>query len=157
MPVDTTFTIEGMDEFIDTIDKMIEGIKPDKIEPVLDKAAGKIAREVRARAPVGPTGNLKKAVKKKKLLRWFGSPSPYIVAIDRKKAPHAWLVVHGTSGVRKVDPPQMVKIGGQPALITQTGVMPPNRFFAEGIEAKQGEALSIIEKGVEKILGEAMK
>ena len=154
---DTTFTIEGMDEFIDTIDKMIEGIKPDKIEPVLDKAAGKIAREVRARAPVGPTGNLKKAVKKKKLQRWFGSPAPVIVAIDRKKAPHAWLVVHGTSGVRKVDPPQMVKIGGRPVLITQTGIMPPNRFFSEGIEAKQGEALSTIEKGVEKILEEAMK
>jgi len=42
-------------------------------------------------------------------------------------------------------------------LITQTGIMPPNRFFAEGIEAKQGEALSTIEKGVEKILEEAMK
>ena len=155
--MDTTVHVEGVDDLATAIDRMIEGVKPSKIEPVLDKAAGKIAREVRARAPVGPTGNLKKAVKKKKLLRWFGSPSPYIVAIDRKKAPHAWLVVHGTSGVRRVDPPQMVKIGGRPVLITQTGIMPPNRFFAEGIEAKQGEALSTIEKGVEKILEEAMK
>lgn len=155
--MDTTIHVEGIEDLVEAIDRMIDGIKPDKIEPVLDKAAGKIAREVRARAPVGPTGNLKKAVKKKKLQRWFGSPAPVIVAIDRKKAPHAWLVVHGTSGVRKVDPPHYTILGGRSVLITQTGIMPPNRFFAEGIEAKQGEALSTIEKGVEKILEEAMK
>ena len=154
---DTTFTIEGMDELVDTIDKMIEGIKPDKIEPVLDKAAGKIVREVRARAPVGPTGNLKKAIKKKKLKRFFGAPAPYIVAIDRRKAPHAWVVVHGTSGARRVDPPRWVKIGGRAVLIDNTGIMPPNRFFADGIQATQGAALALIESGVSRILEEAMK
>ena len=152
-----TVHIEGVEDLVETIDRMIEGVKPSKIEPVLDKAAGKIAQEVRARAPVGPTGNLKKAVKKKKLQRWFGSPAPVIVAIDRKKAPHAWLVTHGTSGIRRVDPPHYTILGGRLVLITQTGIMPPNRFFSEGIEAKQGEALSTIEKGVEKILEEAMK
>ena len=152
-----TVHIEGVEDLVETIDRMIEGVKPSKIEPVLDKAAGKIAREVRARAPVGPTGNLKRAVKKKKLQRWFGSPAPVIVAIDRKKAPHAWLVTHGTSGIRRVDLPHYTILGGRLVLITQTGIMPPNRFFAESIEAKQGEALSTIEKGVEKILEEAMK
>lgn len=152
-----TVHIEGVEDLVETIDRMIEGVKPGKIEPVLDKAADKIAREIRARAPVGPTGNLKKAVKRKRLQRWLGSPAPVIVAIDRKKAPHAWLVTHGTSGVRRVDPPHYTTLGGRPVLITQTGIMPPNRFFSEGIEAKQGEALSTIEKGVEKILEEAMK
>lgn len=157
MAFEPTIEVEGMEDFVETIDRMIEDMKPDKIEPVLDKAARPIAKEVRARVPIGPTGNLKKAIKKKRLKRFFGQPAPYIVAIDRKKAPHAWLVTHGTSGVRPVDPPHLTTLGGRLVKITQTGVMPPNRFFAEGVEAKQGEALSIVEKGVADILEEAMK
>jgi len=155
--MELSFEVEGMSDFIDTVDRLIEGTKPDKIEPILSRAADPIAREVRSRTPVGPTSNLKKAVKKKKLQRFFGAPAPYIVAFDRKKAPHAWLVTHGTSGVRPVDPPHLTTLGGRLVKITQTGVMPPNRFFAEGVEAKQGEALSIVEKGVADILEEAMK
>lgn len=155
--MDISFEVEGMDDFAEAIDRMVEGLKPDKIEPILNKAATPIASEVRKRAPVGPTGNLKKSVKKKKLQRFFGSPAPYIVALDRRRAPHAWLVTHGTSGVRQVSPPRMVVIGGRPAVITHTGVMPPNRFFDDAVAAKQEQALGIVEKGISDILEEAMK
>jgi len=155
---DEAVTLEavGLEEFIDTIDKMIAGVKPDKIEPELNKGAKLIAAEARKRAPVGPTGNLKKAVITKKLKRW-GGPAPSIAAINRKKAPHAWLVTHGTSGVRRVDPPHYTTLGGRPALITQTGIMPPNRFFSDAVDAKQGEVLDRLETAVGKLLEDAMR
>ena len=102
--MDTTIHVEGVDDLATTIDRMIEGVKPSKIEPVLSKAAGLVASEARKRAPVGPTGNLKKSVRKKKLVRSWETSAAYIVALDRRKAPHAWLVTHGTSGVRQVKP-----------------------------------------------------
>jgi hypothetical protein len=156
VPDEFSFTLEGDEEFVQTIDRMIKGLHPDQVEPLLNKGARKIAAEVRKNAPVGPRGNLKKAVKTKRLRRW-GGPAPSIAAIDRKKAPHAWLVTHGSSGVRQVNPGRRVVINGQPAFITHTGVMPPNRFFANSVAAKQGEVLADIEKGLGNLLDEAMK
>lgn len=152
-----TLEVIGIEELTDTIDKMIIGLHPDKIEPSLNKGAQIITREVRKRAPVGPTENLKKAVRTKKLKRWFSAPAPSIATIDRKKAPHAWLVTHGTSGVRRVEPPHFTTLGGQRVKITQTGIMPPNRFFGDSVEAKKGEVLAYLEKAVGKLLEEAMK
>ena len=151
-----TFEIEGMKDLNATIDRLIKGLHPDKVEPELKKGAEIIAKEVRKNAPVGPTGNLKKAVKLKKLKRW-GGPAPYIVAIDRKKAPHAWLVTHGSSGVRQVSPPRHVVIDGQPAIISNTGIMPPNRFFAESVEAKEMEVLFRLDMAFGKMIEEAMR
>ncbi len=151
-----TFEIEGADDLLATIDRMIAGVKPDKIEPELNKGAKLIAKEVRKRAPVGPTGNLKKAVTTKKLKRW-GGPAPSIAAINRKKAPHAWLVTHGTSGVRRVDPPHYTTLGGRRVKITQTGVMPPNRFFGDAVDAKQAEVLSRLETVVGKLIEDGMR
>jgi len=155
--MDTTIHVEGMDDLTATIDRMIEGIKPSRIEPTLGKAAGLVASEARKRAPVGPTGNLKKSVRKKKLVRSWETSAAYIAAIDRKKAPHAWLVVHGTSGVRQVNPPHYANLGGQRVLITQTGIMPPNRFFDDAIDAKQAQVLTTIEKAIEKLIEEAVR
>ena len=155
--MDTTIHVEGVDDLATTIDRMIEGVKPSKIEPVLSKAAGTVASEARKRAPVGPSGNLKKSVRKKKLVRSWETSAAYIVALDRRKAPHAWLVTHGTSGVRQVKPPHYANLGGRRVLITQTGVMPPNRFFDDAIDAKQGQVLTTIEKAVEKLVEEAIR
>lgn len=148
---------EGVDDLTEVIDQLIKNVKPSRIEPVLSKAAGVIAREARKKAPVGPTGNLKKAIVKKKLVRSWETSAAYIAAIDRKKAPHAWLVVHGTSGVRQVDPPHYTTLGGRRVLITQTGIMPPNRFFDDAIDAKQAQVLTTIEKAIEKLIEEAVR
>lgn len=160
-----TVEVEGYEDLLETIDKMIKGMEPSKIEPELKKGAQIIAGEARKRAPVRkahqgrpkPPGVLKRAIVVKQLERRGSNPAPAIAAIDRKKAPHAWLVTHGTSGVRKVNPPRRVVIGGRPVLITHTGVMPPNRFFAESIRAKQDEVLNRIASATSKNLEEAMK
>ena len=148
---------EGVDDLTEVIDQLIKNVKPSRIEPVLSKAAGTVASEARKRAPVGPTGNLKKSVRKKKLVRSWETSAAYIVALDRRKAPHAWLVVHGTSGVRQVNPPHYANLGGQRVLITQTGIMPPNRFFDDAIDAKQAQVLTTIEKAIEKLIEEAVR
>ena len=149
--------IEGMKEFIDTIDRLVKNVSPEKIEPVLFREAQRVSKEVRANAPVGPTGNLKKAVITKRLQRWGRNPAPSIAAINRKKAPHAWLVIHGTSGVRAVDPPHYVNLRGRMVKITNTGIMPPNRFFQNAIEAKKDEVLYRIENAVGKLMEDGMK
>lgn len=163
-----TFEIQGQEELMQTIDRMVQGMKPDKVEPIYQRGAQILAREVRKNAPVGPDkyvrgrlvpgGTLKKNVKQKKLRR-FGpsSPAPTIVAIDRKHAAHAWLVTHGTSGVRPVSPPKRVVIGGQPAIITQTGRMPPNPYFGRSISAKANDVLNYVASGVGANLDDAMR
>lgn len=156
MADEITFELKGQEELVRIIDRLIKGLHPDKVEPELKKGADIIAREVRRNTPKGPTGNLRKAVKVKKLQRW-GGPAPYICAIDRKKAPHAWLVTHGTSGVRPVNPPRRVVIDGQPALITNTGVMPPNRYFADAVEAKETEVLFRLDMAFGKMIEDAMR
>lgn len=151
------FEVQGMKEFADAVDKLVKNMAPDKIEPVLKKGASIFAKGIRARAPVGKTGKLRKAVRIKKLQRWGKQPAPYIAAIDRKKAPHAFIVMRGTSGVRMVKPPRRVLINGRPATITNTGTMPPNTFFQDGVRAKSGEVLRTITDAVGKLLDEGMK
>jgi HK97 gp10 family phage protein len=171
LALEPTIEVEGIDDFIETIDRMIEGMHPIKIEPELKKGAQTVAAEMRKRAPVrkqeshnrGGLGSkkapgvLKRAIKTKQLKRYGRDPAPFIAAIDRKPAPHAWLVVHGTSGARKVDPPRRVIIGGQAAFITHTGVMPPNRFVDDAYNATKDGVLNHIEKAVGNLLEEAME
>lgn len=154
--MEVQFDLEYQD-LVDTIDRMVKNLKPEKVEPELFKGAQTFAREIRKNAPVGPTGNLKKAVKTKKLQRWGAGPAPSIAVIDIKKAPHAFLVIRGTSGVRPVDPARFVKIYGTPAFITNTGVMPPNTFFQDSIRVKQDVVLYKLENFVNRQLDEGMK
>lgn len=152
------FIIEGYDEFIETIDKLVKNVSPAKIEPELKKGAQIFAREMRRLVPIGPTGNLKKSIRAKQLKRWGNQPAPSIAAINRKKAPHAYMVMHGSHGqVRQVRPPRKVIINGKFAVIDNTGIMPPNSFFSDAIESKQGEVLYRIENAVGKLIEEGMK
>ena len=152
-----TVNVEGLPDLVQTIDRLIEGFPPAKVEPELHKGAKIMAAELKKTAPVGPSGNLKKAIVTRKLEARWKNPAPYIAAIDRKKAPHGWLVVHGTSGVRKVSPPRMVVIDGRPAVIDNTGIMPPNRFFDKAVEAQTTEVLFRLEVALGKLVEEAIR
>lgn len=137
------FKIEGLQELTKTIQDLSKSLDPDKSEPVILKGAKVIGAEVRGRAPKGPTGNLKKSVKVKTLKRFSSKqPAPAIVAIDRKKAPHAHLVEYGHALVR----------GGK-----VIGHVPAHPFFRPGIDAKAGEALKQIEAGLTKLVEGAAK
>ena len=91
MPDD--WSIKGMEELGKALAEMTKSLNPDKVEPILSKGAKKMSSALRKNAPLGPTGNLRRSVKTKKLkpLTW-NSPAASIAAIDMKIAPHAILV-----------------------------------------------------------------
>lgn len=69
----------------------------DEVEPITFKAVKIIEPVLKAKAPRGPTGNLKRAVVVKKMPKSDQFSPTSIVAIDRKIAPHAGLVEFGSS------------------------------------------------------------
>ena len=156
MAVEILFEYEGLDEWLGTLERLAGSLEPSKVEPLFKRGAAIAAKEMRAKVPRGPTLNLHKAIKIKKLNRLSGEAAPYIAAIDRKIAPHAWLVIHGTSGVRPVNPPRVVKIGGETVRISNTGRMPPNSFFRDAINNTQKEILFKLEIGIDKLIEEAI-
>ena len=100
--------IEGIEELEKQMESLIKAVHPDKVEPVLLDAAKVVAKDAKARAPKGETGNLKKGIVAKKTRRKggmtaalglsAGEAAPAITAIDFRKAPHAALVEFGHGG-----------------------------------------------------------
>ncbi len=94
-----TFELTGMDEMNANFQKLIKSVDPDSVEQILLKPAKMLADDIRARAPQGPTGNLKKSVVAKLLQRRSDDKSaPAIVAIHYRYGPHAHLVEYGHAG-----------------------------------------------------------
>ncbi len=156
MDNEITFDFEGLEDWLDTLEKVAGSVEASKVEPLFKEGAQIAAKEMRANVPRGPTLNLYKSIKIKKLGRLSGEPAPWIAAIDRKRAAHAWLVIHGTSGVRPVSPPRLVNIGGKPVRIDNTGRMPPNSFFRDSINNTQIEIMFRLEMGIGRLIEEAM-
>ena len=92
-----TVKIEGLSELSKQLQELAKAGDPEKVEPILMKGAKKLADAIRDRAPLGPTGNLKKSVKAKKLKPLGSEPASAAAAVDRKIAPHAHFVENGTS------------------------------------------------------------
>ena len=143
-----TVIIEGEKEFYDAIDRLVKSVKPDKIEPVTFKAAQMVTRASRKEAPVGPTGNLKKSVRTKRLRRFGSTPAPSISAINRKKAPHAHLVHDGTGE-------RIAKRGRYRG--RRFGRMTAQPFHRKAWNETKGNVLGYIEKEVKKLIDGAVK
>lgn len=133
--------LEGAEELKKQFQDLVKSVHPDQVEPVLMKGARKMAKAIRDKAPRGPTGNLKKAVKAKQLKRYGFQPAPAIAAVDRKRAPHAGLVEFGHAIVRagKV-----------------IGHVPPHPFFRPAVDENHdrilGEVTGKIKKMVEGVV-----
>ena len=147
MEVDLKF--EGMAQFNAAIAKLIKTMDPEKVEPLLQKGAKVIADAAKAKAPKGPSGNLKKAIKVKRMERRGNQPAPYIAAVDRKRAPHAHLVEYGYPGIRIA---KRGRFKGK-----QFGRMPAKPFFRPAVDAKQGEVAFMVQAGLKKLVEEAVK
>ncbi len=139
-----TFTVklEGAEELKKQFQYLVKSVHPDQVEPVLMNGARKLAKAIRDKAPRGPTGNLKKAVKAKKLERIGFNPASAIAAVDRKRAPHAGLVEWGHALVRagKV-----------------VGHVPPHPFFRPAVDENHGRILGDITKDLKKMVEGAVK
>jgi HK97 gp10 family phage protein len=108
MTDEISIDIEGIEELESQMQRLIGTVSADKVEPILLDAAKVVAKDAKARAPKGETGNLKKGIVAKKTRRKggvsaalglnVGEAAPAITAIDFRKAPHAALVEFGHGG-----------------------------------------------------------
>jgi len=96
-------SLEGMDELDAAIQAAVKALSPDVVEPILQKGAETIADEARSRAPVGPTGNLRRSIVGKGLKRRMNilgvrtdMPASALAAINYRRGPHAHLLEFGT-------------------------------------------------------------
>jgi len=118
--------LEGAAELSDKLEKMAGSVHAQHVESTLLKAAKIVAEAARNKAPRGPTGNLKRSLVAKLLKRRGTHPATAIAAVDRKKAPHAYLVEYGTS--------ERYKKTGQ-----YTGIMAAHPFFRPAWDEKKPE------------------
>lgn len=141
--------IEGIKTLRKQLENLVKAIEPDRSEPILLEAAEMIAAGIEKRAPLGPTGNLKKSVKAKQLKRRGKNPAPAIAAIDRKIAPHANYVEKGSKGVRVA---KKGKYKGK-----SFGVMPKSNFFKKGVRNTQKKALHHVVTKLQALIEGATK
>jgi len=137
--------IKGEQEFYDALDKLARSVKPAKIEPILNRAAQIISRASRKQVPIGLTKNLRKAIKTKKLKRFMSSPAPSISAIDRKKAPHAYLVHEGTGE-------RIGKRGYPPYRGKHFGKMPSQPFHKKAWDENKARVLAYVSAEIAKLI-----
>lgn len=117
--------VEGIAETVAELQKQHE-VLGNQIKPIVMKYTKDIVRQYRAATPVGPTGNLKKAVAQKLITRTRGAAfisgtARSIIARSGRKGYHRHLVAYGAS-VRQT------KKGAN------RGVMPENRQYASVME-----------------------
>lgn len=85
--------IIGMDKTLKDIDKVAKSLSTQAVGGISVNLASKIENEARNKAPLGPTGNLKRS-----LHSFRGrNKNLAIAAVDRVIAPHAHFVEFGTS------------------------------------------------------------
>ena len=129
---DLTFKIEGVLETVKVLDKVSNSIKGKVLGKNLLKQAEIIAEDARDRAPLGPTGNLKRSLHAELLPEKTRFPTVAIAAVDRKIAPHAHLVEFGTS-----------KMAARP-------------FFRPAVDANGGKVIDNIKNGAKKLIERAV-
>lgn len=129
---DLTFKIEGVLKTVKALDKVSNSLKGKAMGNSLLKEAEIIAEDARDRAPLGPTGNLKRSLHAKMLDDRRNFPQIAIAAVDRKIAPHAHLIEFGTC-----------KMSARP-------------FFRPAVDAHSGKVIGNIGDGVKRLIKRAV-
>ena len=96
-----TITVLGVKELQVQIDRLARALGAAAVEPVLLDGANIVANAARVKARYDSERtegiHLRDAIVAKTLkTRILNEPRPAIAAVDRKKAPHAYMVEHGT-------------------------------------------------------------
>lgn len=131
--------IEGMDEVLKRLNKVINGISAEQIEGVLMKGARVIKKEAERR--VGAmfkvkTGRLSRSMRAKRGKNRGQTFASVFAAIDRSKikgSPHAHLLEKGTSK------------------------MPAKPFWRPSIDTTRNEVADVVNKGIRDLLGGALR
>ena len=115
--------------------KDIRGALTEEAREASREAAKVVQQRIKAEAPRGPTGRLKRAVEfgtfKDRLTKPVGS----FVRVSARIAPHALIVEFGARG----------------------GRMPANAFFRRGFNASKKKAEAILTRGAGKGFDQAVK
>ena len=114
--------LEGLSQFNRALQKLAKSTNKDDTGKLLLKNAGVIRDRIRAKAPRGPTGNLKRSP----VAKLLPSGNTAIAGVDRKIAPHAGLVEFGTSHSA------------------------PHPFFRPAIDESAGKVMSNLKDGIKK-------
>jgi HK97 gp10 family phage protein len=125
--------LEGLTELSAQLKDLAKSCNPDDVEAIVVKGAKVMAAAVKAKAPEGPTGRLKRSIKVKKMRPHGMNPAPVIVAVDRKIAPHAHLVEFGTSKA------------------------PPHEFFRPALDETEGPVTQQIIQELGALVEKAVK
>jgi HK97 gp10 family phage protein len=151
--------IEGMAELQRNIDQVVKNLRPEQVNPKVMASARIVANEMRRRAPVGATGNLRRAIVAKLLdAQGYFSPRAGFAGIDRaKKGYHAHLVEYG-SQVRR---PKEKKVLASKALMglgwgqiygTEAAPMPAHPFLRPAADATMPQAYAYMETELKKMV-----
>jgi HK97 gp10 family phage protein len=91
-----TIYIKGLDQLEKAANKLVKAVNEGKTKILLTQA--KFIRDgIKEKAPLGPSGNLKKAAYAVAVPETLSEPTVAYVGIRPKKAPHAHLIEYGTS------------------------------------------------------------
>jgi len=123
-----TFKIEGIAGAVKKIKQLSNSLKGKGMSDTLLRQAQVIAEDARNRAPLGPTGNLKRSLHARMLGDRPNFPKVAIAAVDRRIAPHAHLIEFGTS-----------KMSARP-------------FFRPAVDAHASKVISNIKDGAKKLV-----
>ena len=150
--IGVTIGIEGAAKLQAAITAMVESVERDKVIPIAKASAEIMQKEIKRRAPKGPTGNMRKSVKIKVMK---GGVPIVLVAIDQSKhaAPHWKFHEWGTDG--RV-PKGRVMIGKDGTVYgTYAAPMPVTAPFRKGVSASSKETLKKLHDGLNKNISKA--
>ncbi len=133
MNVKMSVDIKGLDELERRIKSLRSALEAKEVEGILVEGARIIRDDAKRRAPLGPTGNLRRGVKAKKGKRRGKMYSTAFAAMDWKVAPHAYLVEYGTSKMRA------------------------RPYFRPAIDSMKDQVRQTVQAGVDKLLQEAIR
>ena len=145
--------VQNLEEVKRKIRSLFSTVMSEDVEKILLDGAKIVKAEIQRRAPVGPTGNLKKAVvAKKSKMRGAVFRSAY-AAIDRKKAGHARLVEYGTATARLPKKAKVLydkktgKVFGK-----SVAPMPAKPFFRPAVEATAAQVSRHVNEGIKRLI-----
>jgi len=142
--MDINIEIQGKEAFEKTLLALAKSLPNNKVEPLMLEGAKVIAAVAKAKAPQGPTGKLKKAVKAKLLKQISNYPRSAAAAVDRKIAPHAYIIEYGTK-------PRYQKSG------RYTGIGSAQPFFRPAVDTNKGRIQDEVITKLGNLIDSAMK
>ena len=163
MPKD--ISLEGYTELQKKFHNMIDIIDEREMNKALMRPVRKLRTAIRRAAPEGPTGNLRRGIVAGKFKPAIKGAPGFFVRVSGRIAPHAWLVEHGTGGLRyPTHKASKVKAGkwlaafnGIVRWIEHTGRMPANPFFRRTVDARRNETEAGLVKETWNVVSMAWK